>query len=433
MRLPGDVVVIVGGGLAGLAAAVHLGRAGVRSVLFHDSTALGGRARTECRAGFHFNFGPHRLYERGEAVTGLRALEVTIDGAPRGPNGGLAICDGVTHTLPVGWVSLLATGLLGLCGKREIGRFLADVPTMDVSSLQGVPLSEWLRTRLHDPNVIRVALALIRFTTYSDEPDRLSAAAAVDQLKLSLMGSVLYIHEGWGTLVAALKGAALSSGATIVTGQSVATVNVDATRASTVTLADGTLVPCGAVIVATGPRQADRLLGERMPPLPSTSPVCVAALDLALRRLPSRRTIFAMGVDDPICFSADSAIARVAPHSGAVVHVAKYLRGGARGTIDDERQLERTLDLLQPGWRDVVVHRRFMSSVVVSHALVSAEAGGFAGRPSGCVPDVDNVFLAGDWVGPTGQLADASVASGIRAARAVERLTASTVGADGTE
>jgi phytoene dehydrogenase-like protein len=108
------------------------------------------------------------------------------------------------------------------------------------------------------------------------------------------------------------------------------------------------------------------------------------------------------------------------------VHVAKYLRGGARGATDDEQQLERTLDLLQPGWRDLVVHRRFMSSVVVSHALVSAKAGGFAGRPSGRLPDVDNVFLAGDWVGPTGQLADASVASGMRAARAVERLTAST-------
>jgi phytoene dehydrogenase-like protein len=433
MDLPGDVVVIVGGGLAGLSAAVQLGRAGVPAALFHDASELGGRARTECRAGFHFNFGPHRLYERGAAITGLRALKVTIDSAPRGPNGGFAICDGVTHTLPVGGLSLLTTGLLGLCGKLEIGRFLADVPTMDVSRLQGVSLSEWLRTQLRDPNVLRVALALIRFTTYSDEPDRLSAAAAVDQLKLSLMGSVLYIHQGWGTLVTALKGAALSSGATVVAGQAVTSVNVHGTRATTVTLAGGTLVPCRAVIVATGPRHADRLLGERMPPLHPTSPVRVAALDVALRRPPARRTIFAVGIDDPVCFSADSAIARVAPHSGAVVHLAKCLRAGARGTTDDERQLERTLDLLQPGWRDVVVHRRFMNSVVVSHGLVSAEAGGFAGRPSGRLPDVDNVFLAGDWVGPTGQLADASVASGMRAARAIERLTSLTVEADGTE
>ena len=57
--------------------------------------------------------------------------------------------------------------------------------------------------------------------------------------------------------------------------------------------------------------------------------------------------------------------------------------------------------------------------------MVSAESGGFSGRANGHLPDVDNVFLAGDWVGPTGQLADASVASGMRAARAVKRLVVS--------
>jgi phytoene dehydrogenase-like protein len=426
LALTGNVVVIVGGGLAGLAAAVQLGRAGVQAVLFHDVAELGGRARTQCRAGFHLNCGPHQLYERGAAVVGLRALDVTVDGAPRGPNGGLAICRGVKHTLPVGCFSLMTTGLLGLSAKRDMAAFLTEVPTIDVSSLHGVPLAEWLRTRVRDPDVVQVVLALIRFTTCCDEPDRLSAAAAIDQLKLSLMGSVLYIHQGWGTLVAALQSAAVSSGVTVVTGQSVAAVNVMARRAVSVTLADRTLVPCGAVIVATGPRQADRLLGDAMPPLSSTSPVCLAALDVALRRLPCPRTIFAVGVDDPVCFSADSAIVRVAPHAGAVVHVAKYLQTGAQGTADDERQLERTLDLLQPGWRELVVHRRFLGTVVVSHALVSAQTGGFAGRPNGRIPDVDNVLLAGDWVGPTGQLADASVASGMRAARAVERLTAST-------
>lgn len=425
MGLHPAAVVVVGGGLAGLVATLQLGRAGIPAVLFHDAAVLGGRARTDCRSGFHLNFGPHRLYERGAAIAGLRALKVAVDGAPRGPNGGLAIRGGHKHTLPVGCFSLLTTGLLGLSGKREIAAFLASVPTMGVSSLQGVSLTAWLRTRLRDPTALQVALAMIRFTTYCNEPDCLSAAAGIEQLKLSLTGSVLYIHQGWGTLVAALEGAAESSGATIVRGQSVATVNVEARRAATVTLDDGTLVRCGAVIVATDPHQARRLLGDLMPPLSSTAPICVAALDVALRRLPAKRTIFAVGVDDPVCFSADSAIARVAPNAGAVVHVAKYLRSGARGTIDDEQELERTLDLLQPGWRELVVHRRFLATVAVSHAVVSAESGGFPGRPTGRIAGVDNVFLAGDWVGPIGQLADASVASGMRAARAVEQLMVS--------
>jgi hypothetical protein len=79
------------------------------------------------------------------------------------------------------------------------------------------------------------------------------------------------------------------------------------------------------------------------------------------------------------------------------------------------------------------VHRRFLRTVVVSHSLVAAASGGFPGRPTGRIAGIDNVFLAGDWVGPTGQLADASVASGMWAARAVERLTVSASEADGVE
>src|SRR5438552_8956550 len=111
MGFPADGVVVVGGGLGGLAAAVYLGRLGIPAMLFDGGADVGGRARTECRFGFHLNFGPHRLYERGAAVLGLRALGVPIDSAPRGPNGGLAILRGSKHTLPVGYFSLLTTGL----------------------------------------------------------------------------------------------------------------------------------------------------------------------------------------------------------------------------------------------------------------------------------------------------------------------------------
>src|SRR5262245_17555966 len=165
---------------------------------FKQKTAyeIGGRARTACREGFHLNFGPHRLYERGAAVIHLRGLGVAIDGAPRGPNGGFAIWRGAKHTLPVGCCSLLTTGLFGLGPKLEVARFLDGIPRMDISRLHGVAIASWLRTHVRDPRVLEYVLALVRFTTYCDAPDQLSAAAAIEQLKLSLTGSVLYLHNG---------------------------------------------------------------------------------------------------------------------------------------------------------------------------------------------------------------------------------------------
>jgi len=115
-----------------------------------------------------------------------------------------------------------------------------------------------------------------------------------------------------------------------------------------------------------------------------------------------------------------SASARLTAGSGAVIHVAKYLPVGvASDPKADERQLEGVLDLLQPGWRTVLVARRFLPQLVVSHAFVSAASGGLPARPGPVVPGVRGLYVAGDWVGGEGLLADASVASAAEAARRV--------------
>jgi phytoene dehydrogenase-like protein len=393
-------------------------------VLFDEATEVGGRARTHSCHGFHLNLGPHRLYERGAAVTALRALNVPIDGAPRGPNGGFAVWRGQRFTLPVGLCSLLTTGLFGPHAKREAARLLTSIRAIDIAALHRVSFRDWLRTRVDDPDVLQLVLAFVRSATYSDDPDRLSASAALDQLRLSMSGAVLHLHQGWGALVARLQQAASASGVTL-SRERVIGVNGDGTQATSVTTADGTRVPSRAVVIATGPRVAQRLLSNVATVAHAAVPVRVAALDVALQRLPKPRTVFAIGIDEPWSFSADSSIADVAPRGGAVIHIATCLRSGCTGTSNDERQLERALDLLQSGWRQSVVYRRFLPDVLVSHALVSVETGGFPGRPNGCVSALRNVFLAGDWIGAVGQLADASVASGIAAAQSVERLAAS--------
>ena len=74
------------------------------------------------------------------------------------------------------------------------------------------------------------------------------------------------------------------------------------------------------------------------------------------------------------------------------------------------------MDTMQPGWRDLVVLRQFLPSLTVTHAEVTAAHGGITGRPASRLAAFDNLWIAGDWVGPRGQLSDGAAASAADAA-----------------
>jgi phytoene dehydrogenase-like protein len=112
-------------------------------------------------------------------------------------------------------------------------------------------------------------------------------------------------------------------------------------------------------------------------------------------------------------------VAQLAPEGGAMIHVARYLDDATPEPKAIERQLERVLDQLQPGWREVVIERRFLPYMVAASALATAADGGLAGRPGPQVPEAPGLYLAGDWIGPEGWLADASLASARRTAALV--------------
>src|SRR5690606_7456816 len=100
----------------------------------------------------------------------------------------------------------------------------------------------------------------------------------------------------------------------------------------------------------------------------------------------------------------------------AVIHVAKYLGRQASDPRRDERELEALVDLVQPGWRELVLQRRFLPDMLVAHDLPTAARGGTAGRPGPELPGAPGLYVVGDWVGPDGMLADATLDSARRAA-----------------
>ena len=67
---------------------------------------------------------------------------------------------------------------------------------------------------------------------------------------------------------------------------------------------------------------------------------------------------------------------------------------------------------------DDVVDERYLHRMTTVSAIATASSGGLAGRPPVAIPDRAGVFVVGDWVGPTGHLADAVMASARAAADA---------------
>ncbi|HVG25076.1 MAG TPA: amine oxidase, partial [Thermoanaerobaculia bacterium] len=189
-------------------------------------------------------------------------------------------------------------------------------------------------------------------------------------------------------------------------------LELDADRVDTMAIAypetapdrvEGAPLPAENVILAVDPATASELAGTTW----NATPVTASCLDVALRKLPNPKRTFALGIDRPLYYAVHSTWAQLAPKGGALVHTVKYGRG-------EERELEELLDRMQPGWREHVVHRRFMPSMTVSNALVPPGVT----RPP-VTTGVRGLYLAGDWVGEEGLLSDASFASARAAAKAI--------------
>lgn len=415
-------VIVVGGGLAGLVAANFAANSGCQVTLFEKSRALGGRATTSETHGIHFNLGPHALYRSGQAYKILRELGVAFTGGVPKVDGTLAIDGGRKHKLPGGTLSLLTTSLFGISAKLEAASMLGSLPKLDAAKFNRQPVREWLDKEIRNRDFRRLMQALFRVGTYANDPERQSAGLALAQFQMALKSSVLYLDGGWQTLVDGLRSKAEQAGVKIVAEARVAKIQIQSGRAVGVLLADGSQLSSDAVIVAASPDEANELIeGGEQTALTEWAkkaiPVKAACLDIALERLPQPQTTFALGIDRPLYLSVHSAAARLAPEGKAMIHVAMYL--GSEASADAkavEYELEELLDLVQPGWQKYLIERRFLPSMTVVNSLATAEQGGLAGRPGPAVPGIEALFVAGDWVGAEGWLADASAASGKRAA-----------------
>lgn len=415
---------VIGGGLAGLTAAAYLARAGRQVTVLEKSQSLGGRARTEMKHGVAFNLGPHALYRNTYATPILRELGIAFRGGVSDATGAYLIERDKKYTLPGGFVSLLTTSFLPLPAKLEAARLFAGFGKIDAAAQSSLSVREWLEQTIHHPRVRQLVQALFRVATYAHDPERQSAGAAIKQFQLGLTDGVYYLDGGWQTLVNGLRQVAEKAGAKIQAAASVAAIEPQG-HEFLIQLANSKRLTASSVIIAASPADAAALVKDGTATIlgewaKTAIPVRAACLDIALKHLPQPQARFALGIDQPHYFSVHSAIAKLAPNDGAMIHVAKYLNAASvENAYEIEQELEGILDLMQPGWRDLVIDRRFLPRITVSHALATAAQNGLAGRPVPAVPGLDGLYVAGDWVGHEGHLADASLASAKLAAQMI--------------
>lgn len=441
-------MIVIGGGIAGLAASIYLARAGRTVTVFERRPHLGGRAVTHLRRGFRFNLGPHAFYRGGPGWQVCRELGIPIRGGV--PDGsGIAMLGGDRYRFPGNFLSLLTTNLLPLSARFEAAKLFFRIRRIDAKRFADMTVREWLDANVKNERLRQTTEALFRLATYSDHAEEQSAAVALAQLRSAMRG-VIYVDEGWQRIVDALHGAAVSAGVNFVTSSHIVGVEhhlgavtaialgeleQDLQRSSTRSMklprmdedARGTRLPASAVILAVDPTTA-RDLVDGLDFVPPPRPVLATCLDVALSNLPRPTPKFALGIDRPLYYSVHSAWAQLTPKGGALIHVAKYRKSGQAADDEiefdgsrrtptaaaDEAELESILDEMQPGWRERVVHRRFLPSMTVSNALVRPHAP----RPN-TVTAVKGLYLAGDWVGDEGILSDAALASARAAAKAI--------------
>lgn len=410
-------VVVIGGGIGGLATALDVARRGWSVCVLEAGTRWGGRGASDVLQGFTFNQGPHAIYPA--AWSFLRALDLKLDAHLVSSEG--SMLDDGTRLLPLPGTlqSFLGAEWLDAKDRLDLMRALLAITLPYNTPASTETLATWLDAKELRPNTRAIIEVLVRVATYGASPDIAAAGPALANLRSVIVGGVRYLDGGWQSIVDALSRALTERNASMqLRTRALGLTKVgDAFQIE----AEHAHFRAPHVVIAGSPQLAATLLGDAHTP-PAGKSIAAACLDLGLASLPDKPVASAFGIQAPTYISVHSKTARLAPEGQAMVHAALYLDDRAPSAAADRAQLEAALDRAMPGWRSHVIAERFTPRMLVSYARVEAPDG-LARRPSVIVPSlteagVCGVYRVGDWVGAHGMLLDAVLSTSRIAARA---------------
>ncbi|MGW5421393.1 FAD-dependent oxidoreductase [Streptomyces sp. NPDC003943] len=372
-------ITIVGGGFAGLTAAVTAAEAGARVTLHEAHHALGGRART-AEGPYLTNEGPHAIYSGGPHWTWLKQ---------RGLLGPLA-------PLPALDAAKLRFHHKGALRRIPPFGFLRQSFRKAEQAPVDVDFRTWA-TGIAGPAAAEAAAAYSGVALYHHDPGALSARFVQERLHraTSVPAEAHFVKGGWGRLIERMTARAVELGVRIETSS-----RVDS-------LADLPTAE-GPVIVATSLPAAARLLGDASLTWDSGRTVL---FDLAVR---TRK-------GDPFAISdldAPGWVERFTTQDPTLAPAGEQLIQGqlpigpGESKADGVAHAERLLDLGFAGWRERTLWRR---EAVSNGRTGAVDRPGTTWRDRPAIDRGDGVYLAGDQVAAPGVLVEVSFTSAVEA------------------
>ena len=368
-------ITVVGGGIAGLVAAIACAEEGAKVRLVEAHEQLGGRARST-DGPYKANLGPHAMYNDGAFWRWMRERDI-LPAYRKARLSGVRLRLGGTlrRTPPLGTLP----AILRLRGRE------APVAT---------DFRTWAASHTDEDTAALAASAAGVFTFHHD-PGELSAAFVwprMVRLLLTVPSIVTYPVAGWTTLVAALEKRVHELGVIVDTG-----MRIDE-------------LPATPTILATELEQARELLGDDSLRWQSGRTVC---LDVGVRYRRGDPTIVSDLDESGWIGRYSGANPTIAPEGEELIQAQMPIRPGESADMAAMR-LERFLDVSIEDWRERETWRRRQVMDGRSGAL---DMPGSSWRERPAVDRGDGVFLAGDMVAAEGMLAEVSWASAVEAAR----------------
>jgi phytoene dehydrogenase-like protein len=368
-------ITVIGGGIAGLTAAISCAEQGAEVRLLEAHSALGGRARS-MDGPYKANLGPHALLSSSPFWGWLGERDL-LPPCARPPLSGVRFRwrDDIRRVPAVG----AAVAALRLRGSAA-------------------PVDLDFRTWAADRVGADAADALARsagILTYHHDPGELSAAFLWEPLVRGLLSgppTARYPIGGWSRIVESLQRHAHGLGVVVQTG-----ARVDS-------------VPARTVILATELDDARRLLGDESLTWLSGKAVC---MDLALTHRRGDPFVVVDLQETGWAERYTAADKSLAPEGEELIQAQMPIRPGESSDSAAAR-LERLLDASYDGWRERETWRRRQ---VMDGRTGALDPPGKTWRDRPAIDRGDGVFLAGDMVAAPGCLSEIAWASAVEASR----------------